>query len=86
MDWMNYCPTVVGAPFQSPELAMVFLSNFREIWVFGYLVDFLPNELAGIKMARLKEKGKNVALRSLFGGQTIKEGKEVLKAIELLVG
>jgi hypothetical protein len=83
---MDYCSNVVGAPFKSPEVAIVLLSDFGEIWIFGYMVDFLPDELAGIKMAYLKKEGKKIALRSLFGGQTIKEGIEVLRAIELLVG
>lgn len=84
MDWMNYCSYVVGAPFRRPEIAMVFLSNFGEVWIFGYRVNSLPEELAGVKMTRLQKDGKNIALRSLAGGYTIKEGMEVLRMIELL--
>lgn len=84
MDWMNYCSYVVGAPFRRPEMAMVFLSNFGEVWIFGHRVDFLPEELAGIKMTRLQENGKNIALRSLTGEYSVKEGMEIIRAIELL--
>ena len=85
MDWMNYCSYVVGAPFKSPEMAILFLSEFGEVWIFGHRVESLPDELAGIKMTRLQKDGKNVALRSLNGGYTVKDGLEILKAIESLV-
>lgn len=84
MDWMNYCSYVVGAPFKRPEIAMVFLSNFGEIWIFGQRAEFLPEELIGIKMTRLQKDGKNIALRSLSGGYTVKDGLKILQEIELL--
>ncbi len=82
MFWMDYCSQCIGAAFRCPEMASIYLSQFGEIWIFGEAVNFLPEELAGIKMVRLKKYDKNIALRSLEGGFTVDNGKKIREEIE----